>query len=271
MNITLTRCVLAGALLAAGTISAGAEAAKSPRQKFIVGGVKAKEGELPWQVALIRSSSPETARWQFCGGSLIGERWVLTAAHCIDNEIVMNKASRLDIVTGTLKYASGGERLKTEKIIVHPQWSANNFDHDAALVKLASPAKLGKPVPFAASDSDIGSDVRVSGWGATAESAPGSEDLLRVDVPVVTNETCNKPDSYNGDITNLMFCAGKEAGGMDSCQGDSGGPAVAELNSQATLVGVVSWGIGCARPLKYGVYTRVPAISKWISDTMAAN
>ena len=198
---------------------------------------------------------------------------MLTAAHCVDNSIVQNKASRLDVVVGTLTYATGGERVKAEKIIVNPNWTSNNFDFDAALIKLANPVRSGVPIALASADTQIpvGFDVRVSGWGATSEGGPGSKELLRVDVPVVSNDTCNKPDSYDGDITATMFCAGKDPGGMDSCQGDSGGPAAAKLDQNFTLVGVVSWGHGCARPLKYGVYTRVSAISNWVSNTIAGN
>jgi trypsin len=254
-------------------VSGAQEPPKTPKENFIVNGVPAQEGELPWQVALIRASSPETDRWQFCGGSLIAEQWVLTAAHCVDNAIVMNNATRLDIVAGTLTYATGGERVKAEKIIVHDKWNSGSFDFDAALIKLASPVKMGGVIALADESTSVpdGFDIRVSGWGATAEGAAGSAKLLRVDVPVVSKETCNKPEAYNGDITDSMLCAGKDAGGFDSCQGDSGGPAVAKLTENFTLVGVVSWGIGCARPLKYGVYTRVSVISKWATDVMAAN
>ena len=268
-NRFVAACLIAGF----ATCALAQEPPTTPRDKFIVNGVLVQDGEVPWQVALIRSSSPETDRWQFCGGSLIAEQWVLTAAHCVDNSIVMNDAARLDIVAGTLTYKTGGERVKAEKIIVHQEWNDGNFDFDAALVKLASPVTAGSAIAVATADVTVpdGFDIRVSGWGATSEGAPGSEKLLRVDVPTVSNDTCNKPEAYNGDITKQMMCAGKDEGGLDSCQGDSGGPAAAKLSDSFTLVGVVSWGIGCARPLKYGVYTRVSEISKWLSDTMAAN
>ena len=197
------------------------EPPKTPRDKFIVNGVAAQEGEVPWQVALIRSTSSETDRWQFCGGSLIADQWVLTAAHCVDNSIVMNDATRLDVVAGTLTYASGGEQVKAEKIIVHDEWNDGNFDFDAALIKLASPVKMGTVVAVAAENTAVpeGFDIRVSGWGATAEGAPGSDKLLRVDVPTVSNDTCNKPEAYNGDITDRMFCAGKDVGGLELMPG----------------------------------------------------
>ena len=198
---------------------------------------------------------------------------MLTAAHCVDNSIVMNNATRLDIVAGTLTYATGGERMKAEKIIVNDKWNSGNYDFDAALVKLASPASMGGMIALADESTDVpdGFDVRVSGWGATSEGGPGSPDLLRVDVPSSPMTRAMSRKHYNGDITGAMLCAGKDEGGFDSCQGDSGGPAAAKLADNFTLVGVVSWGIGCGRPLKYGVYTRVSVISKWVTDTMAAN
>lgn len=265
LSALLTGCV--------ASVTSAQEPPKTPRDKFILNGVAAAEGELTWQVALIRASSPESNRWQFCGGSLIAAQWVLTAAHCVDNSIVMNNATRLDIVAGTLTYATGGERIKAEKIIIHDKWNSGNYDFDAALVKLASPASIGGMIALADESTNVpdGFDVRVSGWGATSEGGPGSPNLLRVDVPVVSNDTCNEPEAYNGDVTGAMLCAGKDEGGFDSCQGDSGGPAAAKLADDFTLVGVVSWGIGCGRPLKYGVYTRVSVISKWVTDTMAAN
>lgn len=274
MTRNFTRLFVTGLIFGGVAAEAAAqEPPKTPRDKFIVGGVVVQQGEVPWQVALIRSSSPETARWQFCGGSLIADQWVLTAAHCVDNAIVMNTAARLDIVAGTLTYATGGERVKAEKIIIHDKWNSGNFDFDAALIKLVNPITSGGVIAIAGDSTSVpdGFDIRVSGWGTTSEGGPGSEKLLRVDVPVVSKDTCNKPDAYNGDITDAMLCAGKDIGGLDSCQGDSGGPAAAKLTATFTLVGVVSWGIGCARPLKYGVYTRVSAISKWVADTMAAN
>jgi secreted trypsin-like serine protease len=83
----------------------------------------------------------------------------------------------------------------------------------------------------------------------------------------VSNAICNKPESYNGDISANMLCAGKETGGIDSCQGDSGGPQTTRIQGKPVLIGVVSWGEGCARRLKFGVYARVTAALPWIATT----
>lgn len=96
--------------------------------------------------------------------------------------------------------------------------------------------------------------------GAQREGGGASASLYKVDVPIVDRDTCN--DAYGGDITDGMVCAGLEAGGKDACQGDSGGP----LTIDGTLVGVVSWGNGCARPGYYGVYSNVGKFADWIES-----
>lgn len=230
--------------------------------KRIVGGVKVMSlADAPWQVALIRGVvSP--GRSQFCGGTLIAPDVVLTAAHCVDNNIVRKRASKVDVVAGTLTYNSGGERLKVSAIFVHPEWSSASMDNDFAILKLASRSTLGVPAALEASPAPIPSDGFVTGWGALSEGGFGSTDLMGVVVPLVPTDECNKPDSYNGDVTPRMLCAGKREGGLDSCQGDSGGPLVSADTDR--LIGVVSFGEGCARELKYGIYSRVSAVVPWL-------
>jgi secreted trypsin-like serine protease len=108
----------------------------------------------------------------------------------------------------------------------------------------------------------------VTGWGATNEGGLVVSRLNELSIPYVARETCNDPLSYNGQITESMICAGKA--GRDSCQGDSGGPLIIKRNGSAQLVGIVSWGEGCARPGKFGVYTRVPKFVSWIRSCTAS-
>jgi len=244
----------------------------TPPRTRIVGGYEVSFENNPWQIAMVRANVAEPRRSQFCGGSIIADEWVLTAAHCVRNAIVREDPTRVDVVAGTSQWALGGERIKVAEIHAHPEYDASSMDHDFALLRLQSPFTMGQIIELADENTQVedGTQTCVTGWGATFEGGPGSIDLLGAEVPVVASDVCNRPDSYAGDITGNMMCAGREEGGVDSCQGDSGGPLSALLEGRTTLIGVVSWGEGCARRLKYGVYARVAAAAPWIASTMAA-
>jgi secreted trypsin-like serine protease len=258
-------------------IKANPQAAAIARgQARIVGGDPVEIANHPWQVALIRSVPAEPTRSQFCGGSVIADSWILTAAHCIRSSVVREDPARLHVVVGTSQFFVGGERIPVAALHVHPQYNTTTNDFDFALLRLARPVAMGagavtRPIEPAGASAQIadGAKAFVSGWGATSEGGPGSLDLLGVEVPVVSTSVCNRPESYNGDITANMLCAGRETGGVDSCQGDSGGPLTAADAGRTILVGVVSFGQGCARKLKYGVYSRVPVAAGWIATTTA--
>jgi secreted trypsin-like serine protease len=241
---------------------------------FIVGGVEVNNiSEVPWQVALVQGSGSNL--FQFCGGSLVAPNWVMTAAHCVDNPMVAKDPKRLDVIAGTVTYKAGGVRTEVDKLYVHPKWgqTGTQYDFDATLLKLKTPVTVVEGIKLVAPNGPSleGTSVRVSGWGKLSESGPASEKLRRVDVPVISNAECNKPDSYNNLVSAQMFCAGVRDGGLDSCQGDSGGPVMSPASGTKELVGIVSWGFGCARRLKPGVYTRVTTVSQWAADTMAGN
>jgi secreted trypsin-like serine protease len=239
-------------------------------ERWIVNGVPVEIADHPWQVALIRGYVDEPRRAQFCGGSLIAPDMVLTAAHCVDNPIVRRRASRLDIVAGATGYASGGERLKADAIFVHPQWDDETMDYDFAIVKLKTASTLGRRIALASGPATPGVKGMVTGWGAIAENGPTSDRLLGADVPIVANTECARISGYD-PVTDRMLCAGFEQGGTDSCQGDSGGPFVVSTSGSPVLTGVVSWGEGCARKERFGVYANVASVEPWIRTLMAGS
>lgn len=246
--------------------------AAPPRQNttpLIVGGEEAPVGAYPWMTALV-SNNASPATGQFCGGSLIHREWVLTAAHCVTTGNTVHSPGSVDIVVGlhTLS-ANNGIRRDVQEIIVHPQWYRPTYDYDIALLRLAQPIDGVATAPLVQeSDSALfepGDISRVMGWGATSSGGIGSDVLLQVDIPIVSQATCRA--SYGADdITDRMICAGLAEGGKDSCQGDSGGPLVVNDNSVWRQIGIVSWGIGCAAPNYYGVYARVAVLYNWVAQ-----
>ena len=240
----------------------------------IVGGKPAAPGEYPWQVSLVVSWIANPNQGHFCGGTIYNSKWIVTAAHCL----VRVRAADVHVVGGTNVLMPGVHRVNVTRIIMHKNYNAGTSDEDIALIELKSPLALGTTMqqigllepseePTVLVKDKV---LTVTGWGATAQGAAVVRDLQEVDVPFVTREVCNDPLSYNGKITENMICAGKAAGGVDSCQGDSGGPIVYRPSGSAPkLVGVVSWGEGCARPGKYGVYTRVARYNSWVKNCIA--
>lgn len=233
----------------------------------IVGGLAVTIANHPWQVALVRGYMQ--GRSQFCGGSLIAPDVVVTAAHCIDNTIVQSNPARVDVIAGTTLFPEGGERIKARAIFVHPQYDRSTNDYDIAIVTLSGASTLGRPVSIDSQTVALPGSAWVTGWGAVTEGGFGTPDLLGAQIPLVDTDTCNAAESYGGVITERMMCAGLREGGLDSCQGDSGGPMTSGEGQSARLVGIVSWGEGCARQLKYGVYTRVSSVSAWVQSFLA--
>ena len=237
-------------------------------QTRIVGGNPVIEGAYRWMVSL----QSQTDSFHFCGGSLIADRWVLTAAHCVPNASPMG----LKVWVGgyDLTRPDTGVEAQIEQIFVHPHYDDQTFKNDIALLKLDQP--IGHTLPHvalatldvmqqAAAPGDI---VNVAGWGRLAEAGASPSVLHEVQLPIIDQPTCNAPTSYNGEIDETQLCAGLPQGGQDACQGDSGGPLWVTYQEQHYLAGIVSFGAGCARPNMYGVYTRVERFDTWVASTL---
>ena len=176
----------------------------------------------------------------FCGGSLVREDWVVTAAHCVEGESPGNISVKIGMhnINGT----TGSETRYADQIIVHPSYSGWSLNNDYALLHLTQPSSF-EPIQLVTSDSHDNEPVMSTtmGWGATSEGGWGSNVLMEVDVPI--DDSCG--NYSNSDITNNMVCAGDSNGGEDSCQGDSGGPLImTNSDGEYELIGIVSWGYG---------------------------
>merc|ERR1711979_1206 len=232
----------------------------------IVGGRQAKKGEFPWQVQVQRYNG------HWCGGTLLDDQWVLSAAHCFGGS-----SSQYKFVLGQHDKQSneGTEQVfSASKIIIHEGYGGGNMRYDVALIKLNGKAKFNEYVRTACMPSHnegfVGeTNCIVSGWGALREGGAGPRILNAVQKPVISNAVCKQ--AY-GNIYDSNVCGGFAAGGKDACQGDSGGPYVCKKAGQPwKIVGVVSWGHGCARPGKYGVYASVPYFYNWIKTNQSRN
>lgn len=231
----------------------------------IVGGEQASRNEHPWMVYLTIRNSGGTFS---CGGSLISEEWVLSAAHCLD------PGSTVTVSVGVfdLRETARRNRFDAESIFVHPSYRNVSTGFDIALIKLdrAVPTSLvsryAKLPSVSLNNSEVGTGdtLKTMGWGRTSEGGSSPNILRQVLVPVVSEATCER--AYGSINNTTQVCAGFPAGGRDSCQGDSGGPLLFSRNGDDYVAGIVSYGQGCARPNAPGVYTRTSGYLSWIDS-----
>ncbi|GAB6024709.1 Mannan-binding lectin serine protease 1 [Chamberlinius hualienensis] len=237
----------------------------------IVGGEEVAKGAHPW-LALISGDIPKHGKRPskvFCGGALISNHWVVTAAHCLRAIKSHQDASHLKIklgkhdrtVTDIYEKVSSIEKYK-----VHPHFDDSSFDNDIALIKLKDRVvysnyilpiclpKKGFMTKFYKGQMNKAAGY-VAGWGQLKEAGLQPNELRAVNLPLVDQDTCKK--STSATVTENMFCAGYKQSAGDACKGDSGGPFEMVDSKKLYLAGIVSWGEGCARPAKYGFYTKV--------------
>lgn len=243
-------------------------------QAKIVNGALAAPGAYPWQVSLGVSWIADPYQAHFCGGSVFNETWIVTAAHCL----VDTEPRDVVVTAGTNVLGVGGSRHNVNRVIVNRTYAVTTQDNDIALIELIEPLVLGatvRPVVLLSAQEETQLLVKdaplvVVGWGATVQGGQKVRDLRFVEIPLVDRSSCNRPLAYDGQITANMICAGVTAGGTDSCQGDSGGPLTVGTKTAPRLAGIVSWGEGCAKPNRVGVYARVANYGSWVQACVAS-
>ncbi|XP_030645857.1 chymotrypsin A [Chanos chanos] len=230
----------------------------------IVNGEEAVPHSWPWQVSL-----QDYTGFHFCGGSLVNQYWVVTAAHC-------GVKTSHRVILGEHNRASNTESIQTmsiSRVFQHPQYNSYTIRNDVTLIKLSSPAQLNtrvSPVCLAGTYDNFPGGLRcvTSGWGLTRYNAADTPALLQqAALPLLTNTDCQR--YWGSRIYDVMICAG--ASGASSCMGDSGGPLVCEKSGAWTLVGIVSWGSSTCSTSMPGVYARVTMLRSWIDQTIASN
>nr|XP_041571372.1 acrosin-like isoform X1 [Taeniopygia guttata]XP_041571374.1 acrosin-like isoform X3 [Taeniopygia guttata] len=236
----------------------------------IVGGIGAAEAEWPWIVSIQHPWVPGLGHW--CGGSLITADWVLTAAHCFDK---FDNISLLYVVIGATQLTQpghGAQVRSVKQVLLHQYYKPVDMSYDIALMQLDHPVQCSPYIQLACVP-DITLKVSelqncwVAGWGATTEGSQKTSDILQeAKVQLIDVRLCNSSHWYSGKVHIHNVCAGYPQGKIDTCQGDSGGPLMCqEKNSDHWwVIGITSWGRGCARARRPGIYISTQYFYDWI-------
>ncbi|OIK04352.1 serine protease [Streptomyces monashensis] len=257
------------ALAAAAAVIPLVGAAPAAADSVVVGGFPIDVSQAPWTVALSsRDRFGGTRAGQFCGGVAVAPTTVLTAAHCLGEDVLggpPNAARDLKVIAGRTDLLSGkGDEIAVRDARVNPGYDATTNAGDFAVLTLTKPLPRSAVVPMAGAGDPAytpGTEALVSGWGDMSGGGAYARRLHAARVHVLPDDTCARayPGGPEGAYrAGSMLCGGEAKGGPDACQGDSGGPLVAS----GRLIGLVSWGSGCGRPGNPGVYTRVSAVAR---------
>jgi len=234
----------------------------------IFGGRPALPEEARWQVGLLYTGGVGAAIDSlFCGGVLVDQSIVLTAAHCVVNL----QPQAVQVVAGSQNLGRYRELIDVSRIVWHGSYNPATLENDIAILELVDSARVTPIQRLSASfretldDQDL---LTVAGWGVTEEGRRSP--LLRVvDVPYVNGDRCGSDVAYGSRYKPGMFCAGYDEGIRDACRGDSGsGIYLRNDNGTNVLAGLVSWGDGCGQPFRYGVYTDINEYAAWIDENM---
>ncbi|XP_029383594.1 chymotrypsin-like protease CTRL-1 [Echeneis naucrates] len=236
----------------------------APLNTRIVGGENATAGSWPWQVSIHFRES------HTCGGTVISDQWVLTAAHCI----LTSSPAEWTLYFGRVTQSGPNvneEMRSVSTIIVHPDYNDTLFDNDIALMRLSNPLTFTdfiRPICLASNSSQVYNSTLcwTTGWGRFGRDEPPADVLQEVQIPVIGNNECScryRP-VQEANISGNMICAGQENKG--ACQGDSGGPLQCKSGSKWIQTGITSFGVPCARAEFPEVYARVSQFQTWIKD-----
>ncbi|XP_068041720.1 acrosin-like isoform X1 [Anomalospiza imberbis] len=243
----------------------------------IVGGMDAAEAEWPWIVSIQHPWVPGLGHW--CGGSLITADWVLTAAHCFDK---FDNISLLYVLIGATQLTQpgpGAQVRSVKKVVIHSDYKHIDYSYDIALMQLDRPVLCSSYIQLACVADPT---LRVSelincwiaGWGVTtARNLDSADRLQQAKVQLIDVQLCNSSDWYSGEVHPYNLCAGYPQGNIDSCKGDSGGPLMCQDNNAEYwwVVGLTSFGTGCARARQPGVYISTQHFYDWIDYNMRIN
>ncbi|MER5429062.1 serine protease [Streptomyces sp. NPDC002588] len=276
MRRSFVRALTRPLALVAAAVAIPLVSAAPAASDVVLGGFPIEAAQSPWTVALSsRDRFGGMRSGQFCGGVVVGPTMVLTAAHCMAQDVLGTPPGRtrdLTVIAGrTDLHSSEGREVAVREVWVNPGYNRGSNAGDFAVLTLAEALPAASAIGLANPGDaayEPGTEAVITGWGDTTGFGAYPQRLWAARIHVLSDALCERayPGSSDGTyVAGSMVCAGEALGGRDACQGDSGGPLVA----QGRLIGLVSWGSGCGRPGSPGVYTRVSDIVRTLSHGAA--